>query len=188
VLDYCFLPNGNGGSGTNDLGETYDVQPLDGGMWDAYDIAWQAMMNYIDGDDGFNTTRNCFIQAAKDLFGSCSEEVIITGEAFKAVGISHYSPQALTSICGSYISAIPEVIDGILAVSNAVVINSTYIGSCAATVHPGANITAKSSEYINLLPGFEAISGAVFEAYLSECSTSKYDPNNLRLTTPVNPA
>lgn len=184
VLDYCFYLMANGGSGTNDHGETYDVAPLDGGMWDAYDIAWQAMMHYIDGDDDFITTRNCFIQAAKDLFGSCSEEVIITGEAFKAVGISHYSPQALSSICGTYSSALPTVFEGILAVSNAVVVNASYIGACTATINPNANVTAKSSEYINLLPGFEVISGAVFEAYLNECSTSKYDPNDLRLTMP----
>ncbi len=187
VLDYCFYLMANGGSGTNDHGETYNVTPLDNGMWDIYDIAWQAMMHYIDGDDDFITTRNCFIQAAKDLYGSCSEEVIITSEAFKAVGISHYSQQALANICGTYSSSLPNVFEGILAVSNAVVVNSTYIGTCAATINSGANVTAKSSEYINLLPGFQAKSGALFEAYLNECSASKYDPNDLRIIAPEKP-
>ncbi len=187
VLDYCFYLMANGGSGTNDHGETYDVTPLANGKWDMYDIAWQAMMQYIDGDDDFITTRNCFIQAAKDLFGSCSQEVIITGEAFKAVGISHYAPQALATICGTYSSSLPTVIEGILAVSNAVVFNSSYITACTATLNAGTNIVAKSSEYVNLLPGFEAKSGAVFEAYLNECSTSKYDPNDLRLIVPEKP-
>lgn len=187
VLDYCFYLMANGGSGINDHGEAYDVTPMDNGMWDVYDIAWQAMMQYIDGDDDFNTTRNCFIQAAKDLYGSCSEEVLITGEAFKAVGISHYAPQALSSICGTFNSGLPVVYEGILAVSNASVFNAAYVSACTATINAGANVSAKSSEYINLLPGFHAKSGSLFEAYLNPCSISKYDAGDLRPADPAGP-
>ncbi len=183
VLDYCFYLMAEGGSGTNDLGESYAVTPLEGGKWDVYDIAWQAMMHYIDGDDDFVTTRNCFIQSAIDLYGSCSPRVITVGEAFKAVGIAHYAQTALGSICGTYSFPVTQVVEGIIAVSNATVLNASYAAPCNTTINTGANVTVKGSEYINLLPGFTAKSGSVFTGYINTCSISKYNPSDLRLMT-----
>lgn len=187
VLDHCFYLMAEGGTGINDLGEPYSVTALQGGKWDVYDIAWQAMMNYIDGDDDFVTTRNCFIQAAIDLFGSCSASVITVGDAFKAVGITHYSSEAFGSICGSYASPIPQVVEGIMAVSNATVFNAAYLTPCNTTINAGANVTVKGSDYINLVPGFTAKSGSVFTGYINSCSVSKYNPADLRWTMPDQP-
>jgi hypothetical protein len=168
-----------GGSGTSDLGDSYDVTPLSDGIYTAESIAWQAMMNYIDGSDDFEIARNCFIQAAIDLYGSCSDEVLTVAEAFNAVGVAHYTSLNLASMCGTYSS--PATIDAIEGVANASINNYEFSTSCNTTVT--STVTAKSGNFVQFFPGFTASSGCTFTAYISPCSSSKYDPDNLRIST-----
>lgn len=100
VQNFVFFLLSEGGSGTNDQGWDYNVNAI--GWSSARDIAWQAMMNYLDSDDGYVTARNAWIQSAIDLYGSCSEEVVAVGEAFLAAGVTYYTSYNLASVCGTY--------------------------------------------------------------------------------------
>lgn len=179
VMDYCMYLMSEGGSGTNDLGYHYDVTALPG-IYSTSLIAWQAMMNYIDGSDDFEIVRNCFIQAATDLYGSCSDEVLTVCEAFNAVGISHYTSFNLASMCGTYSSPTPYTIDAVEGVSNASVSNYNFSTACTSTVTSTGNVIAESGSYVQLNPGFTATSGCTFTAQIEPCSITDYDPDNLR--------
>jgi len=180
VQNHMFYLLSEGGEGTNDLGIDYHVDGI--GFDDASDIAWQAMMEYLDGDDDYITARNAWIQSAKDLFGSCSQQVISTGEAWLAAGVTHYTSFNLGSVCGTYSSVIPVVIDGAEEVRNASVFLNNYLTTCTATINSPAIVTLESGNVIQLFPGFTASSGSVFTAMIDECENSDYDPDDLRVS------
>jgi bacillolysin len=73
----------------NDYGVEYTVEGI--GHEKAQDIAWGAMMDYLNAADGYITARNAWIQSAIDLFGSCSQEVISVGQAWQAVGVTFFT-------------------------------------------------------------------------------------------------
>ncbi|MDI1356340.1 MAG: M4 family metallopeptidase [bacterium] len=75
----------NGGSGTNDIGNAYSVTGI--GFTKAAKIAFRALTVYYTPTTNYSTARNLSIQAATDLYGMCSNEVIQTINAWHAVGI-----------------------------------------------------------------------------------------------------
>ncbi|MCY7410344.1 MAG: M4 family metallopeptidase [Chitinophagales bacterium] len=178
VQNHMFFLLSEGGSGTNDVGWDYNVTGI--GLGDASDIAWQAMMEYLDGDDGYYTARNAWIQSAIDLFGSCSQQVISVGEAWMAAGVTHYTAYNLGSICGTYSSIFPTTIDAAEEIRNASILFNEFSLNCTATVISPAIVTLESGNIIQLFPGFTATSGSVFTALIDKCEQSDYDPNNVR--------
>lgn len=79
-----------GGSGTNDNNNTYNVTAI--GMTDAAKIAYRGLTTYFTSNTNYSTARNYTIQAAIDLFGNCSQQVITCTNAWYAVGVgSQYS-------------------------------------------------------------------------------------------------
>ncbi|MBK9731810.1 MAG: M4 family metallopeptidase [Chitinophagaceae bacterium] len=179
VQNFVFFLLANGGSGTNDLGWEYNVTSI--GWESARDIAWQAMMNYLDGDDGYITARNAWIQSAKDLFGSCSQEVISVGEAFMAVGVTHYTPYNLASLCGTY--ATVTSIDAAEEVRNATVFFNNFLTDCNTTINSGAIVTVESGNLITFHPGFTSLSGSLFTAFIDKCEMSDYNSGDLKNET-----
>lgn len=176
VQNHIFYLLAEGGSGTNDQGWEYNVTGI--GWSDARDIAWQAMMSYLDGDDGYVTARNAWIQSAKDLFGSCSQQVISVGEAFMAAGITHYTAYNLASMCGTY--ATVASIDAAEEVRNASILFNNFLSDCNTTVNTGAVVTVESGSIISFHPGFTALSGSLFTALIDPCEKSDYNPGDLK--------
>ncbi|HUM45762.1 MAG TPA: M4 family metallopeptidase [Chitinophagales bacterium] len=176
VQNFIFFLLSEGGSGTNDLGWDYNVTAI--GWSDARDIAWQAMMNYLDGDDGYITARNAWIQSAIDLYGSCSQEVISVGEAFMAAGVTHYTAYNLASVCGTYSSV--SFIDAAEEVRNASVLLNNFLADCTTTINAGAVVTIESGNIISLHPGFTANSGSLFTALIDKCEMSDYNAGDLK--------
>ncbi|MFL5752468.1 MAG: M4 family metallopeptidase [Bacteroidia bacterium] len=79
-----------GGTGTNDNNNTYTVNPI--GMTDAAQIAYRGLTTYFTTNTNYASARNYTIQAAIDLFGNCSQQVITCTNAWYAVGVgSQYS-------------------------------------------------------------------------------------------------
>jgi Zn-dependent metalloprotease len=179
VQNHMFYLLAEGGEGVNDHGWEYQVTGI--GFEDAADIAWQAMMQYLDGDDGYVTARNAWIQSAKDLFGSCSQEVISVGEAWQAAGVTHYTSYNLASLCGTYNSAFPVFIDAAQEIRNASILFNNFFITCTTNVNAPAIVSLESGYEINLLPGFTATGGSVFTATIDECESSDYDPDDVRL-------
>ena len=84
-----------GKSGTNDNNQAYNVTGIT--MAKAEAIAYRAMTVYMTPSTTYADVRNYTIQAAKDLYGGCSNEVIQTTNAWYAVGVgSQYVAGAIT--------------------------------------------------------------------------------------------
>ncbi len=93
-ISHCFYLMVAGGTGTNDINNAYTVTPL--GNVDAEKIAFRALTVYFTPGTDYANARVCNIQAAKDLFGSCSNQVIQTTNAFYAIGVgAAYAPGAI---------------------------------------------------------------------------------------------
>ena len=94
VSNYWFYLLTAGGTGTNDISNPYNVSGI--GMASAARIAFRALTVYYTPSTNFANARALSIQAAKDLFGACSNEVIQTTNAWHAVGVGAiYSPSAI---------------------------------------------------------------------------------------------
>jgi Zn-dependent metalloprotease len=85
VLNYWFWLLSEGGSGTNDNGDTYNVNGI--GIDAAADIVYQMQQNYLTSTSDYADARTYAIQAALDLFGICSNQVKSTTKAWHAVGV-----------------------------------------------------------------------------------------------------
>lgn len=102
-----------GGSGTNDNSNAYNITSIT--MEKAAAIAYRALTVYMTPSTDYANVRNYTIQAAKDLYGACSNEVIQTTNAWYAVGVgAQYVPGVIgadfnankTSSC-----SLPVVVD-----------------------------------------------------------------------------
>ncbi|MCL2131379.1 MAG: M4 family metallopeptidase, partial [Lentimicrobiaceae bacterium] len=85
VLNYWFYLLCDGGSGINDFGNSYNVAAI--GMNNAEQVAFKLLTQYLTENSEYEDA--CFygLQAATDLFGSCSDELKSVGDAFYAVGL-----------------------------------------------------------------------------------------------------
>lgn len=95
-----------GESGTNDIGNAYNVTGI--GRTKASNIAYRNLTVYLSSSSTFAAARTGAIQAAIDLYGAGSPEVIATTNAWYAVGVgSAYSapdsqaPTAPTNLAAS---------------------------------------------------------------------------------------
>lgn len=75
----------NGGTGTNDIANSYTVNAL--GWTAASRIAFRALTVYYTPSTNYANARILSIQAAKDLYGNCSNEVVQVTNAWYAVGV-----------------------------------------------------------------------------------------------------
>lgn len=85
-LYHWFYLISQGGSGTNDIGNTFTVDPL--GITKAEKIAFRMLTVYLTNNSNYNDAWFYAMQAAADLYGACSDEVKIVGDAFYAIGIA----------------------------------------------------------------------------------------------------
>jgi len=92
VQNFWFYLLSQGGSGTNDNGDSYSVSGL--GISTASIIARENLLSYLDSDDGYAEARSKSIQAAIDIYGLCSNQVKQVTNAWYAVGVGNAYPQA----------------------------------------------------------------------------------------------
>src|SRR6185436_6590047 len=85
VLNFWFYLLTEGGSGTNDLGNSYNVTDI--GIDNAAAILYRTWATYLFPNAEYADARYYSIQAAIDLFGPCTPEVIATTNAWHAVGV-----------------------------------------------------------------------------------------------------
>jgi Zn-dependent metalloprotease len=74
-----------GGTGTNDNGAAYTVSGIT--INSARMIAFRGLTNYFTPGTTYADARTFTIQAANDIYGGCSPEVIATTNAWHAVGV-----------------------------------------------------------------------------------------------------
>ena len=85
VLNHWFYILTEGKTGTNDIGSSYSVTGI--GIDKAAKIAFRTESVYLTANSTYANARTYGIQAATDLYGANSAEVIATTNAFYAVGI-----------------------------------------------------------------------------------------------------
>ncbi len=88
-----------GESGTNDLGSTYNVAAL--GITKAAKIAYRNLTVYLSSSSTYADARAGAIQAAVDLYGAGSPELIATTNAWYAVGVGGSYCVGCISYCTS---------------------------------------------------------------------------------------
>ncbi len=85
VQNHWYYRLSEGGSGTNDLGDAYNVIGI--GRHKATQIAWRTMVYYLTSSADYEDARFYSIQSANDLFGGCSPEATAVTNAWYAVGV-----------------------------------------------------------------------------------------------------
>ena len=94
VGNFWFYLLSTGGSGTNDINQSYSVTPI--GMSSAARIAFRALTVYFTPTTNYAMARALTVKSAADLFGACSNEVIQTMNAWHAVGVgAAYNPASI---------------------------------------------------------------------------------------------
>ncbi|MEO5642342.1 MAG: M4 family metallopeptidase [Bacteroidia bacterium] len=74
-----------GETGTNDLGDSYNVTGL--GLTATADICYRGQSVYLVSTSEYADCRVADVQSANDIYGACSPEVIATTNAWYAVGV-----------------------------------------------------------------------------------------------------
>lgn len=85
VQNYWYYLLVNGGTGINDIGNNYVVNGI--GLMDAAKIAYRNLSVYLSDYSTYSDARFYSIQAAIDLYGHCSNQVVQTTNAWHAVGV-----------------------------------------------------------------------------------------------------
>lgn len=156
VSNFWFYLLSDGGSGTNDDGDSYNVNGI--GVQDAELIVYRALTVYMTSNTNYSQARQHTIQAAKDLFGDCSFEVVNTTNAWYAVGVGdEYSiPWNL------YISN---------TITSGTVETYTAVNKIEAdnVIEPNTDVEYRAGNKIVLKPGFHAKAGSHFHAYIEDC-------------------
>ncbi len=150
VMSYIFYLMAQGGSGTNDLGNSYNVTGI--GIDKASKIIYRAEAVYATNSTNYAQFRDYCIQAATDLYGAGSQEVITTTNAFYAGGVG--SAYGQVSYCASKgNSSYYEWIAGVQIGSF-----SNTSGAAGYTDFTGqtVNLTAGQSYSVTLTPGFRS--------------------------------
>ncbi len=86
VANFQFYLLADGGSGTNDNNEAYNVQGI--GVSKAFRIWLHANSNFFLSSTNYANARTLTIQAAQDLYGTSSSEATQTANAWDAVGVN----------------------------------------------------------------------------------------------------
>ena len=106
VLNYWFYLLTVGGSGTNDISNAFNVTGI--GMTKASNIAYRLESNYLSANSTFDNARTYGIQAATDLYGANSQEVISVTNAWHAVGVgAAHGGGGSGDTCASTITSYP---------------------------------------------------------------------------------
>ncbi|MBI2966910.1 MAG: M4 family metallopeptidase [Bacteroidetes bacterium] len=85
VQNFWFYLLSQGGNGTNDIGNSYNITGL--GITNASKVAFRNLTVYLWNTAEYSDARFYAIQSAIDLFGPCTAEVIATTNAWYAVGV-----------------------------------------------------------------------------------------------------
>lgn len=109
VANYWFYLLSEGGSGTNDLGNSFSVTGISRNK--AIQIAYKALTTYFTSNTNFEEARLLTTQAAKDIFGECSQEAFQVANAWYAVGVGGTAAYASScsplSETGLYFTGLP---------------------------------------------------------------------------------
>jgi len=162
VLNHWFYILSVGKTGTNDLGNSYNVTGIT--IAKAEKIAYRLETSFLTPSSGYFDARSFGIQAAIDLYGAGSPEAIATQDAFYAVGLGNKyvvdttPPTSPTNLVASGTTGSQTTLTWTAATDNNVVSNyliykdgaqiSTTIGTVLTTVVNGLSTNTTYSFYV----------------------------------------
>jgi bacillolysin len=151
VMSHWFYLLSEGGSGTNDNGNSYSMCGL--GIEDAANIVFEGQTGHFGSVENYSEARTAMVDASDDVFGANSDQSLLTKYAWYAVGVGS-CPLTISGpsvICSSSVSFtvnnIPSVdtltwsyssnLRSVYGGSNytALVANGTGSGWVEATIH-----------------------------------------------------
>jgi len=147
VLNHWFYILTIGKSGTNDIGNSYNVTGIN--IDKAAKIAYRLESVYLSANSTYANARTYGIQAATDLYGAGSPEVIATTNAFYAVGVG--SAYGVLNYC---VSKGNSVADEYISKVQLGTINNTTTGGSGYTDYTSisTNLTKGVSSTITITP------------------------------------
>jgi len=155
--------------GVNDHGYAFSVSGI--GQDKAAAIAYRNLTVYLTPSSNFADARQGAIEAARDLFGNCSNEVVQTAAAWSAVGV--YAPAVIAinlDACGNFINTTdPNVFIATQTLRAGNICSATH-----TTVHSGGTLVLKAANSVELKPGFWAKPGSFSHAYIMNCTPGSY--------------
>jgi len=150
VLNYWFYLLVEGGSGTNDNADTFNVSEI--GMNKAELIAFRTLNVYLTANSDFADARVASIEAATDIYGACSVETRAVVDAWQAVGVGE---NATTVYNGQWSNGTPTATSGkhvkFSANYNTSGIN---IDACSCDIETGITVTVAAGDYMKLEGNF----------------------------------
>lgn len=142
-----------GGTGVNDNGDAYTVLGI--GLNDANAIAYRNLTVYLTPSSTFADARAGAIQAAIDLFGSCSNQVIQTTNAWYAVGVGGLFNNAVVASFQSnqnYLCTVPASVNFINNSMNATSYHWDFgDGNTSTLANPSHTYTAAGTYAVELI-------------------------------------
>ena len=149
IMNHWFYILSVGKSGTNGIGNAYNVAGI--GISKAEKIAYRALTVYMTSGTNFTNARTHTIQAAIDLYGNCSPEVLGVTNSWYAVGVGNQFQNTTVNFF------------------NQIVTTNTTITSCGdinvqhVRVRNGAKLTLDAAGTVNIISDFEVDLGSEFE-------------------------
>jgi Zn-dependent metalloprotease len=168
VQNFWFFLLSDGGSGVNDNGDTYAVQGI--GSAAAARIAYRSLTQYLGSGSDYADAKQGAIQAAIDLFGNCSNEVLQCARAWNAVGV--YAGDGL----GYDIEVDCPVLDvaHVLGLPYMLDVFNDIRSDCDISPSNGAPVVFEAGHAVLLKPGFT--SGDNFHAFIDPCASAIVAP------------
>lgn len=143
-----------GGSGTNDLGNAWSVTGIT--MAEARMIAFRGNTVYFTPNTTYADARVAMIQAAKDLYGACSNEVVQTTNAWYAVGVG--TQYAAATIAPAFAANQTNgcVLPAVISFSNSTAAGNTYSwvfgdGTTSTATSPTHTYTSNGTYSVKLV-------------------------------------
>ena len=149
IMNHWFYILSIGKSGTNGIGNAYNVTGI--GISKAEKIVYRAETVYMTANTNFANARTHTIQAAIDLYGACSSEVVSVTNAWYAVGVG----SQFTSTSVNF--------------TNQIVTTNTTVTSCGdinvqnVKVQNGAKLILDAAGEVNIISDFDVELGSEFE-------------------------
>ncbi|PWI29899.1 peptidase S8 [Flavobacteriaceae bacterium LYZ1037] len=181
VLNHWFYLLTAGGSGTNDVNDSYNVSGI--GISKASNIAYRLVSVYLSANSTYANARTYGIQAATDLYGAGSQEVISTTNAFYAVGVGSEYVQTCSLAAPSNLAGSSINDNGFTLSWNSV----SGAGSYTVTVNGSSNNTSGTSYVVTgLNPGTTYSSSVVANCSSGGSGTSSSTSVTTTGTAPLN--
>ncbi len=164
VQNYWFYLLANGGSGTNDIGNAFNVTGIS--LTKAAAIAFRSLTVYLTAASNYANARTYSIQAATDLYGPCSPEVIATANAWYAVGVGSQSSGGASTVSATGQTSICN--------GNSVVLNASAVaGSTYQWNRNGSAISGATTT------GYSASIAGTYTVTTTGCGASTYTSNSI---------